>query len=130
MTSNCAALYAAAEAALAEYDHEFRAGGEPHYPQWAADFLRHRIPASQSTEHTCHVPHCGKTVPPERLMCLAHWRMVPASLKRGVWTHYRRGQCDDKQPSAQYVAAAREAIAAVQSKLEDKVNCNESLPLL
>lgn len=30
----------AAQLALDHYDAEFRAGGEPHYPQWAEDTLR------------------------------------------------------------------------------------------
>ena len=30
----------AAQAALDEYHAQIRAGGEPHYPQWAANYLR------------------------------------------------------------------------------------------
>jgi hypothetical protein len=46
-------------------------------------------------------------------MCLPHWRQVPPALKAGVWRHYRRGQERDKNPSAEYLAAARAAIDAV-----------------
>ncbi|TCS35832.1 hypothetical protein EDC30_109131 [Paucimonas lemoignei] len=79
--------------------------------------------------HTCHIPHCPVAVPPERLMCLKHWRMVPKDLQRDVWRHYRPGQCNDKNPSAAYLGAARAAIQAVQDKLLKKANNNDSLQL-
>lgn len=31
--------------AMAEYDAEIRAGGEPIYPQWAADFIKEEAQA-------------------------------------------------------------------------------------
>lgn len=80
--------------------------------------------------HTCHIPNCSKPVKPELLMCLVHWRMVPEALKRDVWKCYRRGQCDDKKPSIEYMAAARAAIDAVQTKLQLKADRNGSLPLI
>lgn len=79
--------------------------------------------------HTCHIPNCTATVPPERLMCVSHWRMVPKHLQREVWRHYRRGQCDDKRPSTEYLAAARAAITAVEDKLLKKAERNDSLRL-
>jgi hypothetical protein len=80
--------------------------------------------------HTCHIPDCNVGVKPELLMCLVHWKMVPKALQREVWRHYRRGQCDDKQPSAEWIAAAHAGIAAVQSKRQQKADRNASLPLL
>jgi hypothetical protein len=63
--------------------------------------------------HTCHARNCSAAVPPERLMCLKHWRMVPLVVQRAVWRHYRPGQCDDKKPSGEWMRAAGAAIAAV-----------------
>lgn len=64
-------------------------------------------------KHTCHAYGCTTEVRPTLLMCLTHWRMVPQGLKVLVWKHYRPGQCDDKDPSAAWHAAADRAIAAV-----------------
>jgi len=49
-------------------------------------------------------------------MCGRHWRMVPRLNQSLVWKYYRTGQCDDKQPSAEWHAAADLAIAAVALK--------------
>lgn len=49
--------------------------------------------------HHCHARGCDVPTRPEALMCLRHWRMVPKPLQRAVWSSYRYGQCDDKQPS-------------------------------
>lgn len=66
--------------------------------------------------HTCHAKGCRTSVRPELLMCARHWRMVPRALQLAVWRHYRAGQCDDKSPSADWLAAARAAIDAVASQ--------------
>lgn len=63
--------------------------------------------------HHCHARGCKKSCPPERLMCLAHWRKVPKDLQRAIWATYRPGQCDDRRPSDAWFAAADAAIAAV-----------------
>jgi hypothetical protein len=46
-------------------------------------------------------------------MCAAHWAMVPDILRREVRAHYRRGQCDDKRPSEEWLIAATRARLAV-----------------
>lgn len=86
--------------------------GEPagHYPG-----TNHR----PRNEHHCHARGCLVPTKPEMLMCLRHWRMVPRNLQRAVWATYRRGQCDDKQPSSEWHDAADAAIAAVAAK-EDR----------
>jgi len=56
-------------------------------------------------------------VRPEMLMCLHHWRLVPGLLKAAVTATYRPGQCDDKNPSAAYLKAARAAINAVRDRV-------------
>lgn len=50
---------------------------------------------------------------PTLLMCPSHWRLVPASIRRAVYAAYRRGQCDDKRPSAAWHEAASAAIGYV-----------------
>lgn len=42
--------------------------------------------------------------------------MVPMALRWPVIRNYRRGQCDDKKPSREWIAAARAAIDAVAAK--------------
>lgn len=66
--------------------------------------------------HTCHARGCKVVTKPEMLMCFRHWKIVPAILQREVWKHYRHGQCDDKQPSKEWMKAADDAIAAVYDK--------------
>ena len=66
--------------------------------------------------HRCHATDCRSSVPPERLMCLAHWRTVPRTIQRRVWAAYRPGQCDDMKPSPEYCIAARAAVVAVAAR--------------
>jgi len=63
--------------------------------------------------HNCHAACCTVPVPPEMLMCRKHWYMVPPVLRRQVWRAYRRGQCDDKRPSAAWCLVADMAVAHV-----------------
>jgi len=65
--------------------------------------------------HHCHANGCNRACKPEMLMCYPHWRMVPVDLQRDVYRHYRKGQCDDKNPSPEWLRAARAAIDAVQA---------------
>ena len=55
-------------------------------------------------------------MPPEMLMCRKHWFMVPKTLRDAVWRTYRRGQCDDWNPSVEYCDAAQAAVRAVAEK--------------
>ena len=63
--------------------------------------------------HTCHAEGCNVRVPPKLLMCRRHWFMVPPMLRREVWRLYRPGQERDKNPTREYLVAARESIDAV-----------------
>lgn len=63
--------------------------------------------------HHCHARFCTVPTKPEMLMCRRHWFMVPKVLRDAVWTTYRPGQCDDKQPSEAWHKAADAAIEAV-----------------
>jgi hypothetical protein len=69
-------------------------------------------PAGEGGHH-CHARMCSRPCPPERLMCPGHWFRVPRDLQDRVWATYRRGQCDDKQPSEAWHKAADAAISAV-----------------
>ena len=70
--------------------------------------------------HHCHAEGCDEKVPPERLMCLKHWRMVPRDMQREVWQTYREGQCYDMQVSREYLFAARRAVVYV-AQIEGRV---------
>lgn len=67
-------------------------------------------------EHHCHARGCKVQVPPELLMCKRHWFMVSAATRKAVWKHYRKGQCDDKSPSREWLRAATRAIREVWEK--------------
>jgi len=49
-------------------------------------------------------------------MCRDHWFMVPLALRREIWRTYRPGQEQDKDPSEDYIAAAKAAQAAVAKR--------------
>ena len=66
--------------------------------------------------HTCHALDCPIEVRPEMLMCRRHWFMIPKTLRDRVLETYRNGQCDDMQPSAEWIAAERAAVDAVAAK--------------
>jgi protein-disulfide isomerase len=70
--------------------------------------------------HRCHAERCKTPCPPTRLMCTRHWAMVPYHLQKQVWRFYRIGQETDKQPSAAYLEAAKDAIAAVSRAEREK----------
>lgn len=66
--------------------------------------------------HRCHAIGCDAEVPPAILMCRRHWFAVPGPLRKRVWRLYRPGQEVTKEPSPEYLAAARAAIEAVAAK--------------
>ena len=66
--------------------------------------------------HTCHALGCKVACSPRLLMCANHWRMLPPELRFPVIRHYRRGQCSDKKPSADWMKAAKTAIAFVETE--------------
>jgi hypothetical protein len=59
--------------------------------------------------HACHWPGCAKEIPPRRLMCRSHWKTLPPAIRSAVWNAYRPGQEIDRDPSREYVTAARAA---------------------
>ena len=65
------------------------------------------------SKHTCAARNCDVVVPPSRLMCGRHWRMVPPGLQAAVWRHYRPGQGRDRRPSREYLRAMMAAIRSM-----------------
>lgn len=69
--------------------------------------------------HKCQAVGCQRQVGVRLLMCIDHWRMVPAPTKREVHETLRAARRDsDTWPD--YEAAVKEAIAAVKEKQERK----------
>lgn len=67
-------------------------------------------------KHTCHAIGCSDPVPPKKLFCLPHWRILSTSLQMKVWHAYRRGQCDDKKPSRRWMLAAGKAVEVIAAR--------------
>lgn len=60
--------------------------------------------------HECHADNCDDPISPRLLMCKKHWRLVPEKFKHRVHKHYRGGQEVDKNPTENYLKAARDCI--------------------
>lgn len=74
--------------------------------------------------HACNAEGCSQACPTSHLMCVRHWRMVPADLRREVFAAYRefkgarrRQGCSSAITAAQALRVAQaNAIAAVRAK--------------
>lgn len=71
---------------------------------------------NRAAAHHCHAQNCPKEVSPSMLMCHHHWGLLPVALRMPVVRHYRKGQCADKRPSKEWLAAARRAIQYIAEK--------------
>lgn len=58
----------------------------------------------------CAVPRCERPIDPSRLMCRAHWYMVPKEVRDRVWATWRSGRAAH---SDEHRAAVRQAVVAV-----------------
>jgi len=67
----------------------------------------------QTRAHHCHWPGCSKQVPPAKWGCFEHWKKLPKRIRDRIWAAYQPGQEKTLTPSAEYLAAAREAKAWV-----------------
>lgn len=74
--------------------------------QSKAEYVRTQ---GQNREHHCHWPGCKKQVPPAVWGCKPHWFALPKAIRDRIWATYRKGQEIDGRPSADYIAAAKEA---------------------
>jgi hypothetical protein len=70
--------------------------------------------------HTCKATGCQHVISTRLLMCLEHWRLVPAPLKREVVQLSKQVRVDRTGYFNQYVDAVRRAVAAVEEKQERK----------
>ena len=60
--------------------------------------------------HLCHHPHCQRAVPEAMFSCRPHWYQLPKSLRDAIWAAYVPGQERRKDPTGEYLEAARAAI--------------------
>jgi hypothetical protein len=75
--------------------------------------------------HRCHASGCRVSVPPKMFMCRRHWFMVPVSDRALIWSLYRPGQEQSKDPSIEYVVEAQRVI----DELALRENVPPTLPL-
>lgn len=67
--------------------------------------------------HNCAATACQKQIPLNLLMCMTHWRMVPAPVTREVLATWRtRERRGDPDSVAAHLAAVAKAIEAVDAK--------------
>jgi hypothetical protein len=71
---------------------------------------RGQLTALWSGTDECSIPRCNGQIDPSRLMCRAHWYMVPKELRDHVWATWRSGQGAFSQ---EHLDAVRTAVAAV-----------------
>ena len=71
--------------------------------------VRYVADAPDSGGHDCHWPGCTKQVKPALWGCPQHWFTLPPSIRSAIWSAYRPGQEIYKNPSEQYLRAARRA---------------------
>ena len=72
--------------------------------------------------HGCPVGDCTAQVPRELLMCLTHWHLVPAKLKRALRQAWRGGHGAGTHA---YRAAAQACIQAARSN--SRPTCDQKL---
>jgi len=70
----------------------------------------------------CRAVGCGNQIDQKLLMCRRHWKMVPASLREGVWKHFRDGQTYETA-TLDYWKSAAEAVEFV-ARLEGREPAN------
>lgn len=88
-------------------------------------FAPKKPPAERSAEHLCHARGCTRKVPPERLTCRDHWFLIPKKIRDAVWAAYREGQCDDMEPSKEWMLAAEAAIGFLARREGRPMSPNE-----
>jgi hypothetical protein len=72
--------------------------------------------------HHCQATGCQHVVSTRLLMCIDHWRMVPAPLRREIVSLVKSMARDlDAALAVDYRGAVARAVAAVQEKQERKV---------
>lgn len=85
----------------------------------AHDRAQAALPSMEPTRparHTCHATGCSTPVPPRMFMCRRDWYALTPAQRAAIWRTYRPGQEVTKDPSAEYLDAAREAIAYLEAR--------------
>lgn len=59
--------------------------------------------------HKCHWPGCGEEVHPRLWGCKRHWYTLPPEIRRRILLTYKPGQEVNKDPSPEYMEAAKQA---------------------
>lgn len=67
------------------------------------------VQPSTTADHTCHAPGCKTPVPPKMFACRVHWFALPKAFRDWIWATYKPGQEITKNPSMEYLNAARAA---------------------
>lgn len=68
---------------------------------------------------TCAAVGCQQRITVPLLMCVDHWRRVPAALRRQVWAAYQRRRTDPGGYDT-HLQAVKAAVEAVHTKLQAK----------
>lgn len=71
--------------------------------------VEHVKAAKQDRRHRCHWPGCERQVPPAMWGCKHHWYALPKNIRMRIWRAYRINQEQDRKPSDEYIAAAKQA---------------------
>jgi len=74
--------------------------------------------------HACACIGCARLVPNALLMCVDHWRMVPAALRRSVLARLKELRFDGRSEVAvtEYRQAVTAAVSAVATKQMNKIH--------
>lgn len=67
-------------------------------------------------KHLCHAEGCRVSVPPSMFMCKRHWFLLSRELRSKIWAAYVEGQEVTKNPSTEYLEAARAGVAYIKAK--------------
>lgn len=73
-----------------------------------ADYVRSKRDSNPGRHH-CHWPGCEQRVPPAMWGCRKHWYMLPLPLRTAIWRTFKPGQEEAKNPSRDYLDAAKAA---------------------
>ena len=75
----------------------------------------------------CRMPKCSESIPQWKLMCVAHWAMVPKAIQRrvfGTLTAYKeRGTSVSQQ---QYLNAVADAVQTAQVAMDKKARATSA----
>ncbi len=71
--------------------------------------------------HRCFAPDCQKDVPSNKLMCFAHWKMVPAAIQDQIIAAWKDGLKFHHHPTEAYLVAVREAQAHIRTIMEARL---------